>query len=96
MTKKLTSFISFLEYDRICAIIVGGWFDAYEGFFSKLTRQALKGIRVKSVEELIQRIYKYFDEVNADPVVYYWKYKLDEIDPDEKVIVETLPQLQSS
>jgi transposase len=74
----------------------GSWLNLVEGFFSKLTRQSLKGIRVKSVEELTQRIYKYFDEVNADPVVYHWKYKLDEIDPKEKVIVDTLPQLQSS
>ena len=74
----------------------GSWLNLVEGFFSKLTRQSLKGIRVKSVEELKQRIYKYFDEVNADPVVYHWKYKLDEIDPKEKVIVDTLPQLQSS
>ena len=74
----------------------GSWLTLVEGFFSKLTRQSLKGIRVKSVEELTQRIYKYFDEVNADPVVYHWKYKLDEIDPKEKVIVDTLPQLQSS
>ena len=72
------------------------WLNLVEGFFSKLTRQSLKGIRVKSVEELTQRIYKYFDEVNADPVVYHWKYKLDEINPKEKVIVDTLPQLQSS
>lgn len=74
----------------------GSWLNLVEGFFSKLTRQSLKGIRVKSVEELTQRIYKYFDEVNADPVVYHWKYKLDEIDPKEKVIVDTLSQLQSS
>jgi transposase len=74
----------------------GSWLNLVEGFFSKLTRQSFKGIRVKSVEELTQRIYKYFDEVNADPVVYHWKYKLDEIDPKEKVIVDTLPQLQSS
>ena len=74
----------------------GSWLNLVEGFFSKLTRQSLKGIRVKSVEELTQRIYKYFDEVNADPVVYHWKYKLDEINPKEKVIVDTLPQLQSS
>ena len=74
----------------------GSWLNLVEGFFSKLTRQSLKGIRVKSVEELTQRIYKYVDEVNADPVVYHWKYKLDEIDPKEKVIVDTLPQLQSS
>ena len=74
----------------------GSWLNLVEGFFSKLTRQSLKGIRVISVEERTQRIYKYFDEVNADPVVYHWKYKLDEIDPKEKVIVDTLPQLQSS
>ena len=74
----------------------GSWLNLVEGFFSKLTRQSLKGIRVKSVEELTQRIYKYFDEVNADPLVYHWKYKLDEIDPKEKVIVDTLSQLQSS
>jgi transposase len=51
----------------------GSWLNLVEGFFSKLTRQALKGIRVKSIDELTQRIYKYFDEVNADPVVYHWK-----------------------
>ena len=39
----------------------------------------LRGIRVKSKEELEQRIYLYFDEVNAEPVVYHWKYRLDEI-----------------
>ena len=74
----------------------GSWLNLVEGFFSKLTRQFLKGIRVKTKEELVERIYKYFDEVNADPVVYHWKYKLDEIDPEEKVQVETLPLKQSS
>ena len=69
----------------------GSWLNLVEGFFSKLTRQSLRGIRVKSVEELVSRIYKYFDEVNAEPVVYHWKYKLDEINPDEKIHVETLP-----
>ena len=37
----------------------------------------LRGIRVKSKEELVQRIYQYIDEVNSDPVVYRWTYKLD-------------------
>lgn len=74
----------------------GSWLNLVEGFFSKLTRQFLKGIRVKTKEELVERIYKYFDEVNADPVVYHWKYKLDEIDSKEKVQVETLPFKQSS
>ena len=74
----------------------GSWLNLVEGFFSKLTRQFLKGIRVKTKEELVERIYKYFDEVNADPVVYHWKYKLDEIDSDERIQVETLPLKKSS
>jgi len=74
----------------------GSWLNLVEGFFSKLTRQSLRGIRVKSKEELIERIYKYFDEVNESPVVYHWKYKLDEINPDEEVIVDTLPIKKSS
>lgn len=74
----------------------GSWLNLVEGFFSKLTRQSLKGIRVKTKKELVERIYKYFEEVNADPVVYHWKYKLDEIDPSEEVQVETLPLEKSS
>ena len=38
----------------------------------------LKGIRVKSKEELSERIYQYFDEVNAE-AVYFIGNKLDEI-----------------
>ena len=74
----------------------GSWLNLVEGFFSKLTRQSLKGIRVKTKEELVSRIYKYFDEVNAEPVVYHWKYKLEEIDPSEKVQVENLSVIKSS
>ena len=74
----------------------GSWLNLVEGFFSKLTRQSLKGIRVKNKEELVERIYKYFDEVNESPVVYHWKYKLEEIDPSEEVQVETLPVKKSS
>lgn len=74
----------------------GSWLNLVEGFFSKLTRQSLRGIRVKTKEELVERIYKYFDEVNAEPVVYHWKYKLEEIDADEDVLVDTLPIKKSS
>ena len=69
----------------------GSWLNLIEGFFSKLTRQSLKGIRVKTKEELVERIYKYFDEVNEEPVIYHWKYKLDEINPNDEVQVDTLP-----
>ena len=51
-----------------------------EGFFSKLTKQMLNGIRVSSKEELESRIYQYYDEINKVPVSYHWSYKLDDID----------------
>lgn len=69
----------------------GSWLNLVEGFFSKLTRQFLKGIRVKTKDELVERIYQYFEEINGEPVVYHWKYKLDEINPTEQLLVETLP-----
>ena len=53
------------------------WLNLIESFFSKMTKQMLKGIRVNTKQELEDRIYKYFDEVNADPVVYHWTYKPD-------------------
>ena len=61
----------------------GSWLNMIESFFSKMTRQMLKGIRVKSKEELKQRIYLYFEEVNREPVVYHWTYKMDEISVTE-------------
>lgn len=74
----------------------GSWLNMVEGFFSKMTRQMLRGIRVKTKEELIQRIYKYFDEANEEPVVFHWKYNLDDVDVSEEVIVDTLPVKKSS
>ena len=59
------------------------WLNMIESFFSKMTKQMLKGIRVASKEELAERIYQYFDEINAEPVVYHWTYKMDEIETDE-------------
>ena len=50
-----------------------------------MTKQMLKGIRVESKEELERRIYLYFDEVNREPVVYHWSYKMDEISVTEAI-----------
>ena len=58
----------------------GSWLNMIEAFFGKMTRQMLRGIRVSSKQELVDRIYKYFDEVNEVPVVYHWKYKMDDFD----------------
>ena len=46
--------------------------------------------RIKSTQELEDRIYRYFDEINAEPVVYHWGWNLDDVDPNEDVKVQTL------
>jgi transposase len=56
----------------------GSWLNLIENQFSKMTRTMLRGIRVASKQELIDRIHQYFDEINAAPVVFRWKYKMDE------------------
>ena len=66
------------------------WLNLVEGFFSKMTKQMLRGIRVNSKQELVDRIYKYFNEINEEPVVYHWGWNLDDIDPNEKIKVQTL------
>ena len=74
----------------------GSWLNMVEGLFSKMTRQMLRGIRVKSKEELTNRIYGYFAEINEEPIVFHWKYNLDDIDVSEEIIVDTLPVKKSS
>lgn len=59
----------------------GFWLNMIEGFFGKMTRQMLRGIRVGSRQELVERIYCYFEEVNETPVVFHWTYKMDEFEP---------------
>lgn len=57
----------------------GSWLNLIEIFFSKMTRAFLRSLRVTSKTELKQRIESYLNEVNAAPVVFKWKYKLDEV-----------------
>ena len=72
----------------------GSWLNLIESFFGKMTRQCLKGIRVESKEELVERIYKYCDEVNAYPVRYHWTYKMDDISIEEATDEEIDPELR--
>ena len=71
----------------------GSWLNMVESFFSKMTRQMLRGIRVKSKEELTNRIYRYFVEINEEPIVFHWKYNLDDIDVSEEMSLRTPPIL---
>jgi hypothetical protein len=57
----------------------GSWLNMIEMFFSKITRSFLRHIRVGSRQELIDRIYQGLDEINKTPVVFRWKYRLDDI-----------------
>ena len=57
----------------------GSWLNIVETMFSKMARSMLRGLRVASKQALIDRIHLYFEEVNADPVIFRWKYKMDEI-----------------
>jgi len=57
----------------------GSWLNLIEMFFSKMSRTFLRAIRVKSKDELKDRVLKYLDEVNMDPVIFRWKYKLEDI-----------------
>lgn len=66
------------------------WLNLVEGFFSKMTKQMLRGIRVKTKNELQERIYKYFEEINLEPVVYHWSWNLEDIDPTDEVKTESL------
>jgi hypothetical protein len=57
----------------------GSWLNLVENRFSKMARSMLREIRVATKQELIDRIHLYCQEVNAAPVVFRWKYKMDEI-----------------
>jgi transposase len=54
----------------------GSWLNLVEGFFSKLARSVLRHIRVASRQELKDRILAVIDDVNHDPVVHTWTYRL--------------------
>jgi hypothetical protein len=54
--------------------------------FSKMARSMLREIRGDSKQELVQRIQLYSQEVNATPVVFRGKYKMDEVSVDKLFI----------
>src|SRR6266536_6710444 len=51
----------------------GSWLNIVETLFGKMTRTFLRGIRVKSKNELKERILLGIAEINAMPVVHRWK-----------------------
>jgi transposase len=55
----------------------GSWLNLVEGFFSKLARSVLRHIRVASKQELAERVLAAIEDVNQQPVVHTWSYKLE-------------------
>ena len=55
------------------------WLNLVESFFSKLARQCLRHLRVKSKQELVNHIQEWIADVNRTPVVYRWQWKLEDI-----------------
>jgi hypothetical protein len=67
--------------------------------FSKMARTMLRGIRVTSKQELIDRIHLYLAELNADSVIFRWKYKMDEagiVQLINRTIISSARQRKSS
>lgn len=56
------------------------WLNLVEAFFGKMARTCLKGLRVKSKEELTEHITRWLERINNDPVVYRWKWNLEDIE----------------
>jgi len=57
----------------------GSWLNMIEMFFSKIARSFLKHIRVESIRELEERIYQGIEEINLEPVIFRWKYKMEDL-----------------
>lgn len=88
-SKEVRNYLATRPEERFVFVFTpthGSWLNLIEGFFSKMTKQMLRGIRVNTKEELASRIYLYFDEVNREPVVYHWTYKMEEISVEEATV----------
>ena len=89
-SKETKRFLATMPKDRFAFVFTpkhGSWLNMIEGFCGKMSKQMLRGIRVNSKQELVDRIYQYFDEINKEPVVYHWKYKMDDIEETESASV---------
>jgi hypothetical protein len=81
ISKETTSWIATQPQGRFSFVFTpkhGSWLNLVEGFFSKMTRSMLRHIRVASKAELKARIMAYLDDLNRDPVVHTWTYKIHE------------------
>jgi transposase len=53
------------------------WLNEIENFFSAMARSVLRGIRVKNMQEMKDRLTDYIALRNEKPSIYEWNYGLD-------------------
>jgi len=84
VSKETMTYLSSVpnRFDFVFTPKHGSWLNLIESFFAKMTKSFLRGIRVNSKKTLVRRIRKYLDEINQMPVIFRWKYKMDEIVPN--------------
>jgi transposase len=81
ISKETTAWVATQPKGRFSFVFTpkhGSWLNLVEGFFSKMARSMLRHIRVASKAELKARILAYLDDLNRDPVVHTWTYKIAE------------------
>jgi transposase len=81
ISKETKAWIATQPEGRFCFVFTpkhGSWLNLVEGFFSKMAHSMLRHIRVASKTELKMRILAYLDDLNRDPVVHTWTYKIGE------------------
>ena len=96
-TQKAVEYLAIVEgcFKFVFTPKHASWLNLVESLFSKMAKQMLKAIRAKSKEELVRRIYAYFDEIDAELVVFHWTWNLDDIDLTETVKTKTLLEMSS-
>jgi transposase len=81
ISKETKAWVATQPEGRFCFVFTpkhGSWLNLVEGFFSKMARSMLRHIRVASKAELKTRILAYLDDLNRDPVIHTWTYKIGE------------------
>ena len=79
ISKETTAWIASQPAGRFSFVFTpkhGSWLNLVEGFFSKMARSMLRHIRVASKAELKSRILAYLDDLNREPVIHSWTYKI--------------------
>lgn len=67
------------RFDFTFTPIHASWLNLVESVFSRMAKQCLRELRVTSKQELEDHINRWMAQVNEQPVVYRWKWCLDDI-----------------